>query len=226
MYLEAQEFEKAASLREKEKVLQHREEEMKREWERTKGKGVQSVGEVDIEFIVSRWTGIPLAKLEEKESAEAGPHGGRPPRPDHRPGRRRQGRRPRHPPLARRPQGRQAPGGLVRLPRPDRRRQDRAGPGAGRVPVRRRERPDPRGHVGVHGEVLGVPAARRPARLRGLRRGRVPDREGAAAPVLGRALRRDREGAPGRVQHAAAGPRRRPADATRWATWSTSRTRS
>jgi ATP-dependent Clp protease ATP-binding subunit ClpC len=68
MYLEAQEFEKAASLREKEKVLQHREEEMKREWERTKGKGVQQVGEVDIEFIVSRWTGIPLAKLEEKES--------------------------------------------------------------------------------------------------------------------------------------------------------------
>jgi ATP-dependent Clp protease ATP-binding subunit ClpC len=68
MYLEAQEFEKAASLREKEKILQHREEEMKREWERTKGKGVQSVGEEDIEFIVSRWTGIPLAKLEEKES--------------------------------------------------------------------------------------------------------------------------------------------------------------
>jgi ATP-dependent Clp protease ATP-binding subunit ClpC len=60
--------EKAASLREKEKILQHREEEMKREWERTKGKGVQQVGEVDIEFIVSRWTGIPLAKLEEKES--------------------------------------------------------------------------------------------------------------------------------------------------------------
>src|SRR5262249_57485717 len=68
MYLEAQEFEKAASLREKEKILKHREEEMKREWERTKGKGVQQVGEVDIEFIVSRWTGIPLAKLEEKES--------------------------------------------------------------------------------------------------------------------------------------------------------------
>jgi ATP-dependent Clp protease ATP-binding subunit ClpC len=70
MYLEAQEFEKAASLREKEKVLRHREEEMKREWEKTKGKGIQSVGEVDIEFIVSRWTGIPLSKLEEKESAK------------------------------------------------------------------------------------------------------------------------------------------------------------
>ena len=70
MYLEAQEFEKAASLREKEKVLRHREEEMKREWEKNKGKGTQSVGEVDIEFIVSRWTGIPLSKLEEKESAK------------------------------------------------------------------------------------------------------------------------------------------------------------
>ncbi|PYM65529.1 MAG: NDP-hexose 4-ketoreductase [Candidatus Rokuibacteriota bacterium] len=70
MYLEAQEFEKAASLREKEKVLRHREEELKREWEKNKGKGTQSVEEEDIEFIVSRWTGIPLSKLEEKESAK------------------------------------------------------------------------------------------------------------------------------------------------------------
>ena len=98
MYLEAQEFEKAASLREKEKILQHREEEMKREWERTKGKGVQQVGEVDIEFIVSRWTGIPLAKLEEKESKLA--RMGTRCTADHRPERRRQGGGPRHPPLA------------------------------------------------------------------------------------------------------------------------------
>ena len=70
MYLEAQEFEKAASLREKEKVLRAREEDMKRDWEKNKGKGTQSVGEEDIEFIVSRWTGIPLSKLEEKESAK------------------------------------------------------------------------------------------------------------------------------------------------------------
>ncbi|MBI1728021.1 MAG: ATP-dependent Clp protease ATP-binding subunit ClpC, partial [Candidatus Rokubacteria bacterium] len=32
--------------------------------------GMQNVGEEDIEFIVSRWTGIPLSKLEEKESAK------------------------------------------------------------------------------------------------------------------------------------------------------------
>jgi ATP-dependent Clp protease ATP-binding subunit ClpC len=68
MYLEAQEFEKAASLREKEKALRGRDEELKREWEKRKGKAQSCVGEEDIEFIVSRWTGIPLSKLEEKES--------------------------------------------------------------------------------------------------------------------------------------------------------------
>ena len=43
---------------------------MKREWDKRKGKGPQTVGEEDIEYIVSRWTGIPLSKLEEKESAK------------------------------------------------------------------------------------------------------------------------------------------------------------
>ncbi len=70
MYLEAQEFEKAASLREKEKLLRGRDEEMKREWDKRKAKGPQTVGEEDVEYIVSRWTGIPLSKLEEKESAK------------------------------------------------------------------------------------------------------------------------------------------------------------
>src|SRR5207253_9143329 len=52
----------------------------------------------------------------------------------------------------------------------------------------------------------------RTARLRRLRRGRRPDRGGAAAAVPGDPVRRDREGAPGRVQHAVAAARRRPAD--------------
>src|SRR5581483_5422158 len=70
MFLEAQEFEKAASLREKEKVLRGRDEELKREWEKNKSWQTQVVGEQDIEYIVSRWTGIPLSRLEEKESAK------------------------------------------------------------------------------------------------------------------------------------------------------------
>src|SRR5499425_1108150 len=57
-------------VREKEKLLRGRDEEMKREWDKRKGKGPQTVGEEDIEYIVSRWTGIPLSKLEEKESAK------------------------------------------------------------------------------------------------------------------------------------------------------------
>ncbi len=49
-----------------------------------------------------------------------------------------------------------------------------------------------------------------PRRLRRLRRGRPAHRGGAPAALLGRALRRDREGARGRVQRAAPAARRRP----------------
>ena len=70
MFLEAQEFEKAASLREKEKVLRGRDEELEREWEKNKGRQTSVVSEEDVEYIVSRWTGIPLSRLEEKESAK------------------------------------------------------------------------------------------------------------------------------------------------------------
>jgi ATP-dependent Clp protease ATP-binding subunit ClpC len=70
MFLEAQEFEKAASLREKEKALRARDEELKREWEKNKTRQQSVVGESDIEYIVSRWTGIPLSRLEEKETAK------------------------------------------------------------------------------------------------------------------------------------------------------------
>jgi ATP-dependent Clp protease ATP-binding subunit ClpC len=196
MYLEAQEFEKAASLREKEKLLRSRDEEMKREWDKRKGKGPQTVGEEDIEYIVARWTGIPLSKLEEKEAGQARPDGGRAPRPHRRPARRGHRRVPRDPALAGGPQGRPAARGLVHLPGSDRRREDRAGTRARGVSVRRRECPDPGRHVGVHGEVLRVAAPRRPAGLCGIRRGRLSHREGAAAPVFGGALRRDREGTP------------------------------
>ncbi len=95
---------------------------------------------------------------------------------------------------------------------PDGRRQDRADQGVGAIPVRRRACADPHRHVGVHGEAFGGPPHRRAARLCGLRGRRRAHRSGAAAALSGRAVRRDREGAPGRVQRAAAGARRRPAD--------------
>ena len=58
----------------------------------------------------------------------------------------------------------------------------------------------------VHGEAHGVAARRFASRLRRLRRRRPAHRGRAAQAVLGRALRRDREGAPRRVQHAPPDP--------------------
>ena len=95
---------------------------------------------------------------------------------------------------------------------PHGRRQDRAGAGAGRVHVRHPGRDGPHRHVGVHGEARRVPAGRRASGLRRLRGGRPADRGGAPPALLGRAARRDREGPPGRVQHAAAGDGRRAPD--------------
>ena len=101
---------------------------------------------------------------------------------------------------------------VVHVPRADGRRQDRAGACARAVPVRRRPRHGPHRHGRVHGEVLGVPPDRRASGLRRIRRGRPADRGGAAPAVLGRVAGRDREGSSRRVQHVAAGARRRAPD--------------
>ena len=87
--------------------------------------------------------------------------------------------------------------------------------GAGRVPLRRRAGDDPHRHVRVHGEARRVAARRRAPGLRRLRRGRAAHRGGAPAALLRRAARRAREGTPRRLQHPAAGARRRAPD--RWA---------
>ena len=101
---------------------------------------------------------------------------------------------------------------LVPVPRADRRRQDGTDEGARRIPVRLGPHADPHRHVGVHGEALGRAADRRAAGLRRLRGRRVSHGGGAAQAVLGDPAGRDREGAPGRLQRAAAGAGRRPDD--------------
>ena len=84
--------------------------------------------------------------------------------------------------------------------------------GARRIPVRHRPGDGPHRHVRVHGKAFGRAPDRRAAGLRRLRGRRLSHRGGAAQAVFGDPVRRDREGAPGRVQRAAAGARRRPAD--------------
>lgn len=66
--VKAQEFEKAAGLRDKINELRRRREEMRRKHETSKVKKTPTVKAEDIAYIISKQTGIPLIKLEEKES--------------------------------------------------------------------------------------------------------------------------------------------------------------
>ena len=210
--IEAQEFEKAAALRDKERKLTQKKKELEESWRNEADEEQPEVGEDEIADIVSMWTGIPVFKLTEAESQKLirmedelhkrviGQE----------PGDRR--RLEGDPPRARRDQGSEAPDRLVHLPRPLRRRQDRARPHAGRVPLRRRGRDDPDRHVGVHGEALRVAARRLASRLRRVRRGRPADGGRAPQALLRAPPRRDREGPPGRLQHPAPDPRGREAD--------------
>ncbi len=66
--IEAQEFEKAASLRDKERQLKERLEREQRNWEKTRENVSYTVTAEDVAYIVSRWTGVPVTKLEETES--------------------------------------------------------------------------------------------------------------------------------------------------------------
>jgi len=64
--VQAQEYEKAAALRDKAEALQRRYQEEKEKWMKEREIS-EVVGEEDIAQVVSSWTGIPVAKLVEKE---------------------------------------------------------------------------------------------------------------------------------------------------------------
>ena len=68
--IENQEFEKAASLRDKERKLTQKKRELEEDWRNSDASEEQpEVGEEEIADIVSMWTGIPVFKLTEAESA-------------------------------------------------------------------------------------------------------------------------------------------------------------
>ncbi len=62
-----QDFEKAAKFRDEERKLKEELNKTKREWKEAKGKFEPEVTADDIAFILAKWTGIPIVKLEEKE---------------------------------------------------------------------------------------------------------------------------------------------------------------
>jgi ATP-dependent Clp protease ATP-binding subunit ClpC len=68
VFIKSQDFEKAASLRDQERGARQELEQFNREWSQAKDKMRPEVTEEDIAKIVAQWTGIPIFRLEEKES--------------------------------------------------------------------------------------------------------------------------------------------------------------
>jgi len=68
--VQSQEFEKAASLRDTEQRLREQLEETKKSWKEKQGKENNEVTVEDIANVVSSWTGVPVSKLAETETAK------------------------------------------------------------------------------------------------------------------------------------------------------------
>ncbi|KPJ88713.1 MAG: NDP-hexose 4-ketoreductase, partial [Gemmatimonas sp. SG8_17] len=63
-----QNFERAASLRDQERELQSEIRRRQEEWEKERQTHRPTIGEEEVAFIVSRWTGIPVTRLQEAET--------------------------------------------------------------------------------------------------------------------------------------------------------------
>ncbi|MBN1916888.1 MAG: ATP-dependent Clp protease ATP-binding subunit [Verrucomicrobia bacterium] len=65
-----QDYEKAAALRDREREIKASYEQTLAQWEHDKAEKEMIVDEEEIAYIVSKWTGVPVAKLEEADSAK------------------------------------------------------------------------------------------------------------------------------------------------------------
>jgi ATP-dependent Clp protease ATP-binding subunit ClpC len=66
-FIKSQDFENAASLRDRERQARAELDTKKKEWMQQREKNLPSIKEDDIAYIVSKWTGIPIVRLEQKE---------------------------------------------------------------------------------------------------------------------------------------------------------------
>ena len=67
--IRAQQFEAAAQFRDEERTARESMEKVLEEWRKTRDEKIVQVGEDEIMTIVSKWTGVPLTRLEDKEMA-------------------------------------------------------------------------------------------------------------------------------------------------------------
>ena len=67
--IRAQHFEEAASFRDQERIAREEMEKLMETWRKSRDEAVVTVNGEDIMVIVSKWTGVPLTKMEEVEMA-------------------------------------------------------------------------------------------------------------------------------------------------------------
>jgi ATP-dependent Clp protease ATP-binding subunit ClpC len=67
--IKSQSFEEAAAYRDQERIASEEVERILNEWRKSRDETIVTVGEEDIMTIVSKWTGIPLSRMEERETA-------------------------------------------------------------------------------------------------------------------------------------------------------------
>jgi ATP-dependent Clp protease ATP-binding subunit ClpC len=68
--IKSQDFEKAASLRDDEKTAKEELDAVLAEWKASKEEKLVTVTEDDIMHVVSKWTGVPLSRMEQAETAK------------------------------------------------------------------------------------------------------------------------------------------------------------
>jgi ATP-dependent Clp protease ATP-binding subunit ClpC len=66
--IKSQDFEKAAKFRDQERGAKQKLQKMKEQWQKKKIEAIPAVTGEDIAHIVSKWTGVPVSKLEQKET--------------------------------------------------------------------------------------------------------------------------------------------------------------
>ncbi|MDD5217292.1 MAG: ATP-dependent Clp protease ATP-binding subunit [Candidatus Omnitrophica bacterium] len=66
--IKAQDFEKAAKLRDEERKAKEELARVKKGWKESKSEVEVQVTEEDIAYIVAKWTGVPVSRIEEKET--------------------------------------------------------------------------------------------------------------------------------------------------------------
>ena len=159
----------------------------------------EHVTDDDIAYVVSKWTGVPVTKMQARGAGEAAQDGGQPAQAGGRTGRCHRGRA---------DAVRRARAGLQDPERPIGCFIFLGPTGVGKTETARalaeflfddEQSHGAHRHERVHGEALRGSLDRRPSRLRWLRRGWPADRSCAPTSLRCGALRRDREGPPGRA---------------------------